>query len=226
MTTRQISDFGFWLRWVAANAIGEIMGLTPVALAGLILARVLAEGGGVAESLIAMLVFCLLGAVEGTVVGLAQWFVLRRRLPAIKRRSWILATVIGAVAAWFLGMLPSTLGALTGGQSDPSAAGFGDVAVYVLAGAMGAVLGAVLALPQWSVLRHFVARSGWWPPANALAWAVAMPLLFLAAGLPLPQEGLAPLLAAVLGTIGLTGALVGAIHGAVLVWLTPAHPRA
>lgn len=221
-----MSDVGFWLRWVAANALGELLGLAPIALAGLALARVLAESGGVAAALAAMLIFCILGALEGAVMGLAQWLVLRRRLPEVTRRSWVLATLIGAVAAWLLRVLPSTLGslfAISSGLADAQLDGGG---VHLRAAAMGAVLGAVLAFPQWRVLRRFVARSAWWLAANALAWGVAMPLIFLAAGLPLPQEGLGLLLAAILGTIGLAGALVGAIHGAALVRLTRDRRRA
>lgn len=213
-------DLGFWLRWVATNAVGQVFGLAPAAFVGLVLARVLAEGGGPAEALIALPIFCLLGALEGTVVGFAQWIVLRQRVPELARRTWVLATLIGAVAAWFLGMLPGTLGSLFGDSFELSDAKFGGMAQYLGAGLMGAMLGAVLALPQWRVLRRFVARSAWWLPANALAWGVAMPLVFLAAALPLPQEGLMLLLAAMLGTIGLAGAVAGAIHGTVLVRLT------
>lgn len=221
-----MSDVGFWLRWVAANALGELLGLAPAALAGLILARVLVESGGAAAALAAMLIFCILGALEGAVVGLAQWLVLRRRLPEVTRRSWVLATLIGAVLAWLLGMLPSTLGSLFAGPSGLADAQLDGGGVHLRAAAMGAVLGAVLAFPQWRVLRRVVARSGWWLAANALAWGVTMPLVFLAAGLPLPQEGLWLLLAALLGTIGLAGALVGAIHGAALVRLTRGRRRA
>jgi hypothetical protein len=82
------------------------------------------------------------------------------------------------------------------------------------------ILGAILAIPQWRVLRRHVRGAGWWLPANALAWAVAMPLIFVAAGLPLPDGGILPLLAVAMAVIAGAGALVGAIHGAVLVRLT------
>ena len=85
---------------------------------------------------------------------------------------------------------------------------------------MGLLLGAILAAPQWRVLRRQVRGAGWWIPANALAWAAAMPLTFLAAGLPLPQDGLLSLLLLASAVIAAVGALAGAIHGAVLVRLT------
>lgn len=215
MTSR---DIGFWFRWVLANAVGELLGLGPVAFVGILLARVFAEGGG-PEALFGLGLFTLLGAYEGAVVGLAQWIVLGRRLPAISRRSWVWATVAGAAVSWFLGMLPSTIMSLIGdgGGAMPEPEGAG---VYVMAAGMGLLLGAILATPQWRVLRRQVRGAGWWIPANALAWAAAMPLIFLAAALPLPRDGLLPLLAVAAAAIATAGAVVGAIHGAVLVWLT------
>jgi hypothetical protein len=88
-----------------------------------------------------------------------------------------------------------------------------------MAAGMGLILGAILGVPQWRVLRRHLSGSGWWVPANAVAWAVAMPLIFLAAGMPLPQDALAPLLAVVAAIIAGAGAIAGAIHGIVLVRL-------
>ena len=107
------------------------MGLGPAAFAGILLARVFLEGGG-AEALFGLGLFTLLGAYEGAIVGLAQWLVLRQRLPAIARRSWIWATVAGAMAAWFLGMLPGTVMSLIGndGGAMPEPEGAG---VYAMA---------------------------------------------------------------------------------------------
>ena len=85
--------------------------------------------------------------------------------------------------------------------------------------ALAMILGAILAIPQWWVLRRHVGMAGWWLPANALAWAVAMPLIFVAAGLPLPDGGILPLLAIAAAIIAGAGAVAGAIHGAVLVRL-------
>src|SRR3712207_8569653 len=82
--------------------------------------------------------------VEGTVVGTAQWLVLRRPFPAMKWRAWALATAAGAFVAWTLGMLPSILlsaGADTGSSAptEPS-----DAVVYGLAALIGLVAGTIL----------------------------------------------------------------------------------
>jgi hypothetical protein len=39
--------------------------------------------------------------------------------------------------------------------------------------------GAVLSFAQWLVLRGKVKRAGLWIPANMLAWAFGMPVIFL-----------------------------------------------
>ncbi len=42
-------------------------------------------------------------------VALAQWSAMHPWFPAIARRSWWIATLIGALVAYVLGYLPSTL---------------------------------------------------------------------------------------------------------------------
>jgi peptidoglycan/LPS O-acetylase OafA/YrhL len=84
---------------------------------------------------------------------------------------------------------------------------------------MGAVAGAVLSFAQWLALRKKVARAGWWIPANMLAWLAGMPIIFW--GIDAAQKS-QPLWQATLlltGILVLTGAVVGALHGVVLVRL-------
>jgi hypothetical protein len=77
----------------------------------------------------------------------------------------------------------------------------------------------ILSFFQWRTLRQAVPNAGVWIPANALAWALGMPLIFAAtatiqADTPPGQIALA------LGTgILLAGAVAGAVHGAFLVRL-------
>ena len=157
-----------------------------------------------------------LGALEGAIVGAAQAIVLRRRLPQL--RTWVAATMAGAVVAWTLGMLPGTLMSLVG--SDPSAtpSEMSDTLQVILAIPLGLLAGAILGFPQWLILKRYISLAGWWVVANALAWACGMPLVFVVASAG-STEGV--LSAVVTATIGLAtaGALVGGIHGAFLVRL-------
>lgn len=223
-------DWQFWRRWVAANALAELIGLGGSLLIGLALFALLGEGsiGAVIGLVIAAI---LLGAlVEGVLVGWFQWRVLRDALPGLPRGAWVKATALGAGIAWTLGMLPSTILSLgadaivaeSSPPPEPSTA-----VVLLLAAGMGLALGAALAAPQWIVLRRFVRRAGGWIPANMLAWALGMALIFAGTGC-IPNGTLpAWVIAVLLGVVLLAGISVGAVHGLWLVkTLRQPSPRA
>jgi hypothetical protein len=222
--TRQ--QTAFWLRWIAANALSEMLGLgLTFAVIGLGFARLEAIPGlwGVLGSF-ALAVAS--GAIEATLVGLAQAWALRPAFPAVTRLRWWRATLIGALAAYVLGYLPSTLMSL-GEQSTQSAAVEPPQAVILLlAAGMGAAAGALLSAAQWRVLRRSVTGAGVWIPANMLAWALGMPLIFWGMDIFFKFQPLArgvPFLAALLLAMG---ALVGAVHGFFLARLIkPADVR-
>lgn len=211
-----------WLRWAAANALAELVGLgATFALDILILARVNAARS-VPASLLGIVAISVSGAIEGTVVGLLQWSVLRGPFPAVIRRAWVTATVIGAVVAWFLGSLPSTLMDMGAQESSAPVQEPSQAVVLLLAAGMGLVLGAVLAYPQWRVLRRAVKDAWLWIPANCLAWALGMPTITAAvdrAYAAYAAGSLAGTIAIMAGALALAGALVGAVHGLALVGL-------
>lgn len=99
--------------------------------------------------------------------------------------------------------------------------------VLLLAAGMGIALGALLGAAQWTVLRNHVPRAGWWIPANAVAWAIGMALVF--AGMSfIPDSGVVTpgIVVALLVSIVLAGTAVGAIHGLALIWLVRERDRA
>ena len=205
----------FWRDWIAANALGELLGLgvAVVIAVGVAQAHPLPPGE---EILIVTAAFLVIGAYEGAIVGAAQWLVLRRVLPSLRARQWIVATVAGALIAWTLGRIPSALAdweSVSGGAGQPAP---GASTIVLLSAAAGAALGLILGAAQWVVLRGHVRRAGLWIGANALAWAAGMPLIFVAAGLPAPHTSALAIGALVLITVGVTGAVVGAIEGAFL----------
>jgi hypothetical protein len=88
---------GLWLRWVLANSVGEAVGLGATALVGVGLVTTLGTEAGAAAILLAAGVAILAGTfLEGTVIGTAQWLVLRRPLRGMRWRTWVLATAAGA----------------------------------------------------------------------------------------------------------------------------------
>jgi hypothetical protein len=164
--------------------------------------------------------------VEGVTVGISQWLVLRHYIQKIGWIAWAGATALGAGIAWTLGMIPSLLinfgDTASANVGDASAAGPNGFVLYGLAAALGLVLGPMLGIPQWLVLRRYVPRAGWWVGANSVAWAVGMGVIFVGIDALISEESTtnAPLLTlSVLALLALVGASVGAVHGLVLVWL-------
>jgi hypothetical protein len=210
------SEGRLWARWVGANTFAETIGLGVTAAVAVALAG-LGHGHRPVWLLVVLIATVTAGAFEGAVVGYAQWRVLRVPLPGLAARPWVVATVVGALVAWTLGMLPTTLMGM-GGEAGTEPA-VSDAVQLLLAAALGLLAGPVLGVPQWLVLRRFVPRAGWWIAANAVAWAGGMPVIFLAAGsLPAsPSTGL--VVATVLAACAAAGAVVGAVHGLWLLFL-------
>jgi hypothetical protein len=208
-----------WLRWVAANALGEMVGLgTTFAVIVLISSRLgNQQSAGVVLAL--FLVAVASGAIEATLVGLAQWWAMRPWFPSITCYTWWLATLAGALVAYVLGYLPSTLMSLGEQASETPVAEPPQWLVLLLAAGLGAIGGAVLSFAQWLAMRSHVKHAGWWVPANMVAWLAGMPIIFW--GIDAAQKDLPPLAVALLlaGILFLTGMVVGTIHGLVLVKL-------
>ncbi|HEX6248850.1 MAG TPA: DUF6544 family protein [Nocardioidaceae bacterium] len=187
--------------WVLATTVGETVGFVVPALVAVVAFDL--------PAMVTLLLMVLAGAVEGALLGTAQAVVLGREFLGFSRSAWIGATSGGAAAAWFLGMLPSTLHSLW--EDWP-------LAVLVpLAVVLGLGVLISIGFAQWTVLRRHVARSRTWVPANAVAWAVGLGLMLLVST-PLWQEGQS---SAVAIGVGVLGGLVMAVTVAVLtgVWL-------
>jgi len=188
-------------RWVLACAAAEAVGMAAAAGA----ARASESTGPVTG--LGLVVAG--GLVEGSALGLLQANAIHDLVG--RRRPWVLVTVLVAGLGWAAGSAPATLsGAETDGAPPPLG--------LVLLGAvgLGLVMGAVLGAAQAAALRGRVRHPWRWAPANACAWAVAMPVIFVGAstaGATWPW----PL---VVGYGALTGALAGTALGVVTgAWL-------
>jgi hypothetical protein len=215
-----MNDRRLYVAWIGANAAAEAIGLGTTLLIGWALAPTIDQLAGVSVTVVAALTAIALGALlEGVIVGVGQELVLRTRLAGL-RRSWTVATVIGAALAWVLGMIPSTVAALT--SSDGASPATAEPAPFVqmlLAIGLGLVAGPILGVAQWVVLRRFVERAGRWLWANAIAWAAGMPLIFVGMD-AVPWTGHPGVVVLwIYGICATVGALVGAIHGRFLIHL-------
>jgi hypothetical protein len=215
--------FLLWLRWTLANGLAELLGLgASFAAIGLLVSRI--DTQHITGLLLSFALTVASGAIEATLVGLAQWWVMRPWFPMIRRFAWWRATLVGALLGYGLGYLPSTLMSMGEAAGQVPQAEPPQWITLLLAAGLGAVTGAVLSFAQWLVLRGKVSRAGSWIPANMLAWACGMPVIFWGMDLafkqgvsgsagaryisPLPVVGAAILVA---------GLVVGAIHGQFLV---------
>ena len=96
-------------RWTLANALAELFGLgLTFVITGLVFSKL--DNQQTITNILLSFVFAMLsGGVEATVVGLAQWWAMHPWFSMVSRFAWWRGTLIGALIAYVLGYLPSTL---------------------------------------------------------------------------------------------------------------------
>ncbi|HEY5846112.1 MAG TPA: hypothetical protein VIT42_04895 [Microlunatus sp.] len=149
----------FFRRWLGFVTLGEGAGFAMAAAAG-VASAVLQPSPALAYAVV-----IAAGAIEGGLLGVGQLLALRAlRLESSVLRRWPVLTSLGAVVAWAIGLLPSTLPDLD--WSSPL--------VWVGAGLLGLVLLAAIPLAQLILLRRMVLRPWRWLPANILGWLLGI----------------------------------------------------
>jgi len=209
-----------WFRWIGVNAFGELFGLgLTFLITGFAFSKL--DNQQTMTGILLSFVFAVTsGAVEATILGLAQWWAMHPWFPTIERFAWWRGTLIGALIAYVLGYLPSTL--MSMGEATAQSAPMAEPPqwiVLLLAAGLGAVGGAVLSFAQWLAIRGKIRRAGLWIPANMLAWFFGMPVIFWGIDLAFKMSALWQSMLLMAGTLLLAGAVVGAIHGRFLVSL-------
>ncbi len=219
-----------WSTWTAAVGIAEGLGILAAATVAVLAAGVTAGWTRAPAAAGALAAAVLGGVAEGTLVGTVQSTLLRRWLPGLSARRWVVATVAVVVALWLLGTLPSALMAAVG-STDAGAGGAAPegppMLVLLLVGFVGGALGgAAMGAVQSGVLRGHVTHPRRWITVNALAWSLGLLVILLAATLPTQDtpRGVVAVLAAGGGL--LAGLVVGAVTGWALPGLDVDAPRA
>ncbi len=188
--------------WFATVTVAEFVGFVVPAGVGALTAAM--------SPVVSVPALLAAGAVEGAMLGSGQAAVMRRALPGLPGRLWIVVTASAAVLAYAIGLSPSNLAVDT--WPRPLAA--------ALAAIGGVVLLASIGTAQWLVLHRHVARASRWIWATAAAWAAGL-AVFLAFAMPLWQPGQSLWLVVGIGVIGglLMAATTSLITGATLTRL-------
>jgi hypothetical protein len=176
----------FAIRWIIASGFGFGVGVIGGAGVILILGRMPIPIQD--RSLTYAVLICI-----GVAVGLAQTWAIKGVLPLT--RHWLPATLIGyllsIIAVWF----PRYPILANAGLLD-------DGLIFIL-------MGSLIGLVQWVVLRQRLSRAGWWVPASAASF---LPFLWLVAHPVSTFRGS-------LLTIALLGGLGAIPTGFMLAWL-------
>jgi hypothetical protein len=186
----------FGVQWLLLSTVGWALGFFVGFALGTIISEDLIPNSVFGE----ILAYFMLGTVLGSVVGLMQWFVLRRQIS--RAGWWILASAAGLAVVIGAGI---TLAALM--EYSVELGSFASLLRWVLVMALG---GAVTGILQRPVLQQRVSRASWWVLANTLGWALC---IFVAGSAGLMLPGLQ--IVAFFGG----GILLGGITGVAMVWL-------
>ncbi|TIC88504.1 hypothetical protein E8D34_05070 [Nocardioides sp. GY 10113] len=186
--------------WVALVTLCEAVGFAVPAAVGALLA----------DAPWPLLLGALLaaGAFEGALLGAGQATVLRRVLGGLDPGRWTRLTALAAVAAYALGMAPSTWA--QGLYDDPT--GPGAALAWALAGLGGLVLLVSIGGAQWLELRRRLPGAWRWVPAAALAWLAAL-AAFLVIATPLWRPGQPAALGVLIGVAA--GVVMAAVQAVI-----------
>lgn len=187
------NEFGMWLEWTLATAFGMLLGFLP----SIILVNIM-------DLALARIVVPLFA---GFLVGLAQWFVLRKYVYDVS--DWIWAAGASWAVGYALGLL--IINGLTGTGLD---------------GFIGYLLfGAIVALVQWPILRREIPNVWMWILANVIGWTAGFYLSQFSLDLFFNGPAISPV-ASTSVLSGVSGLVAGAITGIALVLIVRQPERA
>jgi hypothetical protein len=147
-------DWHLFGLWVLVNGLAFVVvplaGVAVQQLASVATRNLVQDHRG-----LVVLIIAVIGAVlQGLVVGSWQWRLLRRRVPDLRRRRWVMATLVPAFAVWLLVIAPQAADVLARG---------GMTLILFREGFIQAlVLGPLIGLSQAAALRGHSSRWAWW----------------------------------------------------------------
>lgn len=169
-----------WLRWALANVLGGTVGYLVAFFVAVFAGGNLTVAAGI------------IGAVDGAILGFAQWQVLRDYVRGIPGWAWTLvnagALSVGLLliqSSGFLMALSVSEDVLAGwrrisADSSQGIATLGLVAnfpqTWLVAAVVGPFAGTLVGMPQWLLLWNYMRGKGtlMWIPASALGGLVGL----------------------------------------------------
>jgi hypothetical protein len=157
--------------WVLATVAGVVVGILSV--------LTLVTGFALAGAS-TLLVGLIGGAGLGAGLGMTQWLVLRRHIPAAG--WWVLVSsvggIIGVAVALMLadGLRPLIAASLDEPVRSGSIAPRRIVSSALENGVAGTGVGLGLGSAQWLVLRRSARSAGWWIVASCVGWMASLSL--------------------------------------------------
>jgi len=198
-------------RWIGLCAAAESIGMAAAATGAKLSQAIVGEPTTAGTRTVALSLVVVGGLIEGAALGELQAAGLRRLLPRLNRRRWLLVTVAVAGVGWAGASVPAVLSANADASSPPL------LLVTCEAAGLGVAMGALLGATQARQLRGLVRHPGRWIAANAAGWAPAMAITFLGATTP-RSEWRFP---AVMALGAATGLVAGGVLGLVTGWFLP-----
>jgi peptidoglycan/LPS O-acetylase OafA/YrhL len=149
----------FYLEWIVLNAMtvvmAEYIAWALISLIESVIGGTIQVGGQsrITEDFLFMYVF---SPSIGLLTGIIQFILLRRYLP--RMTGWIAATFLGWLMPFVIGFIITRL--FTPGNST----------VWIVLGM--SLLGTMMALPQWWILRKRVRHASRWVLSFGLGWGI------------------------------------------------------
>jgi len=196
--------------WIGLCTTAESVGMAAAAAAATAADELLADPS-VLHRWVAWLAVLIGAITEAAALGMAQSVLLRTRIPVLRTTRFLLTTVVVAGGFWAVASVPALIGSVSE-TGEPS-----RLLIVPAGAALGAVAGALLGGAQTMTFRSQVTRPWVWTVANMIGWALAMPVIMLAASVPAAGWPTVT----VLSWAGLTGLVAGAVLGAVLGGFAP-----
>jgi hypothetical protein len=174
-------------KWVALCGAAELIGISA---AGAWYGTVnvwIGEPAAIPARIAAWFLMSLAAVPEGLILGGLQVAGIHWFIPDVSPRRWISATILVGLFGWGVGTFIPLFVMREATPQTGAEPGLGATAVF--AAVFGVAVGAIFGLAQaWALPSHVRPRA-LWVVGNAIGWAAALPLIYVAAQIGGDYEG-------------------------------------